>query len=415
MKISGILLLLAGLVLCVTVQADEPFEYEISGSVYSVHVADGFIAAGSENKNVYLFDGEGNLKWKREADGPVENVYISDGYVVAASFKTVSEDLHRAEDDPGTIIAGTESADSHIYLFDMEGNKKWEYKTRGGVDAVHIFNNYVAGVTFKGHVYLFDIKGNKKWEFKNYGSPFDCANGFHSVQISKDVVVVGSDDVCGSDSGFLYFLDINNGNLLKERKTGDVVWDVYSVDNYTAAGSQDSYVYLFDNNGYLKWRKKTKAGVNSVKIYKNYVAAGSFDGNVYLFDINSGKELWKHKEGNYPNEHVKSVDISDEGILVGTWFFTYLLDFDGKLKWKWVNPEGGSAVVSMGENYMASGIETGIEAAGFVNIFEAGKTYKNPISKLNLIILGGAVLGLLALVGAVYYLSKKNKKRKRRF
>ncbi|ODS40767.1 hypothetical protein BEH94_01245 [Candidatus Altiarchaeales archaeon WOR_SM1_SCG] len=409
------LLLLWGVVMCVlctNVYADVPFEYETGASIRSIHTADGFVAAGSENKYVYLFDGQGNLKWKNPTDGPVRSVFISDGFVAAGSFIFDIGGHKTAEGDTGTVISGVTTEDSHIYLYDTSGSVKWRYKTRGGVSSVHISGGYVAGVTFKGHVYLFDTDGNLIWEFKNYEG-FECANGFYSVHISKDRVIVGSDDVCNSDAGFVYFLDINNGELLREHKTGDVVWDVYAADNYVAAASQDNYVYLFDKDGTRKWKEKTGAGVYSVKIYKNYVAAGSFDGYAYLFDI-SGNKLWEHKEGNFLNEHVNSVDISDEGIIVGTWFFTYLLDFDGNLKWKWTNPSGGEAVVSMDENYIASGISSCIGSVGYVDIFETGKEYKKPISVTSLIVLGAAVLVLVSLGGVVYYFGNKGLKKKKK-
>jgi len=418
LKLKFSLLLLWGVVLgfmCVNVCAEVPFEYKTGKAVFSVHAADGFIAAGSDDKNVYLFDSKGNLKWKKPTDGFVRSVYIADGYVAAGSFIVASEDLEVAENDPGTIIKIVSTKDSRVYLFDTAGNLKWTYKTHGGVTSVHISGGYVAAATLScnGYVYLFDMDGNLKWKFSNYPEnelmEKDC-RGFESVSISKNNVAAGL-DVAGSKyrSGMIYFFDLNTGKLIRDYEAYGTVWDAYSTEDYTAAGSQDGYVYLFDKDGYPEWSKKTGAGVNSVKIYKNYVAAGSDDGYAYLFDI-SGKKLWEHKEGTYLNEHVNSIDVSDEGIIVGTLLFTYLLDFNGNLKWKWSSDF--TRDVSFGENYIAAGTGN-----GFVDIFEFGREYKKPLPVLNLIILGFGFIAIISLAGVAYYYSKKGlkKKKKREF
>ncbi|MGC1132727.1 MAG: PQQ-binding-like beta-propeller repeat protein [Nitrososphaeraceae archaeon] len=108
------------------------WKYEIGNSVWSVSInQDGYVAAGSGDKYVRLFDRKGDLLWKYEAGDSVESVSINqDGYVAAGSIN------------------------GYVYLFDGKGDLLWKYKTGESVSASINQDGYVAAGSFDDCVYL---------------------------------------------------------------------------------------------------------------------------------------------------------------------------------------------------------------------------------------------------------------------
>jgi WD40 repeat protein len=146
--------------------------------------------------------------------------------------------------------------------------------------------------------------------------------------------------------------------------------------NLIAAGSGDTYVYLFDNEGQQLWRSKTASYINSVSLSSDgsYIGAASDDTNVYLFNRNgtvkwaydvgrtgvsfvsvagdgsyiaaasaspnnsvnyfnqNGTFLWREKVGDV----IRGLSVSDDGsrIAIGADDkIVYLFDRDGRLLW----------------------------------------------------------------------------------
>jgi len=138
--------------------------------------------------------------------------------------------------------------------------------------------------------------------------------------------------------------------------TGDYVRsvDISADGNYTAAGSRDGKVYLFDKSGHL-WDYPMFVDVLSVAISADgkYIAAGSYDYNVYFFD-DTGDSKWNHTTGN----QVRSVDVSSDGsyIAAGSGDKIYFLNTAGIQQW--IATTGGgvwSVDISADGNYIAAG------------------------------------------------------------
>ncbi len=93
--------------------------YKTDGSIYSVSITpDGsYIAAGSSDNKIYLFDRSGKLLWSYETGSWVWSVSITpDGsYIVAAG-----------------------GGDGNVYLFDRNGKLLWKYRTKGAIYSISI-------------------------------------------------------------------------------------------------------------------------------------------------------------------------------------------------------------------------------------------------------------------------------------
>ena len=113
------------------------WSYRIGYSIYGVSVSsDGsYIAAGSRDETVYLFNRDGELLWSNRTGGDVYGVSVSsDGSYIAAG-----------------------SSDNKVYLFNREGELLWSYWTGGDVYGVSIPSDglYLAAGSKDNKVYLF--------------------------------------------------------------------------------------------------------------------------------------------------------------------------------------------------------------------------------------------------------------------
>jgi len=170
-----------------TAQAQEYrllWSYKTGADVLSVSISsDGsYIAAGSYDDKVYMFDREGNLLWSYKTGGDVDSVSISsDGSYIAAG-----------------------SVDNKVYMFDREGNLLWSYKTGYKVWSV-AYKVWSVSISSDGSrivagswdkVYLFDRKEKLLWSYE--------IGWIHSVSISSD----GSYIVAG-DSHYEVYLFVS--------------------------------------------------------------------------------------------------------------------------------------------------------------------------------------------------------------
>lgn len=262
-----------------------------------------YVAAGSSDRNIYLFTGDGKLLWKYLTPEGVWGVAVpSDGSVVAAaSFdgnvyllnsagtliwkkrpgnplidnKMISVAISR---DGNYIAAGDYN---NIYLFNRTGELLWNYSVGKLVHGVAVSDNgkYVTAGSSDQNVYLFTKEGALLWKVQ---TPFPV----HSVAISgKGEFIVGS----------LYY----------------TYWTYKSL-------------YLFGNDGSLLWNTSALGAYGKVGITDDghYIAMAGGGNATYLFDRN-GTLLWQYFTCNdlpmYPVHYVQdasAVAISDDGSLI---------------------------------------------------------------------------------------------------
>jgi tetratricopeptide (TPR) repeat protein len=292
--------------------------------------ADGsFIAAGSDDDQVYLFNREGRLLWKYETGGSVNAVSISaDGSFIAAgsddskvylfdregkplwSYETgdVVEDVSLSTD--GSLIAAG-SDDDQVYFFNGEGGLLWSYETGDNINAVSISadSSYIAAGSDDDKLYFFDGEGKLLWSYRTAGD-------INAVSLSAD----GSLIAAGSDDHKFRFFN-REGGLLWSHDTGRNVRAIaVSPDkSLVAAGAENGLVYIFNRKEVEFMRSHgTEGDVNAVSVSSDgsYIAAGSDDDKLYFFD-REGKLLWSY----YAGDNIEAVSLSANGfyIAVGSW------------------------------------------------------------------------------------------------
>ena len=190
--------------------------------------------------------------------------------------------------------------DSVFYAITLEtGRLQWKYKTNGSIRstaAVHEGRAYFN--SGDGKLYCLDLTGQLIWSFAaRFDKQYDFADYFQSSPvISGDAIFFG----CGD--GYIYALNLSDGSLKWEFKTGDVVHATPAIDgNSLYTGSFDGFVYALSvSDGTLLWKFKTaghryfpKGEVQGSPVVANgLVIIGARDYNVYALDAEKGYCHW---------------------------------------------------------------------------------------------------------------------------
>ena len=303
-----------------------PFwNYQVEDQVNAVSISsDGkYIAMGSWDNNVYLFNIFGELIWQYKTISAVDSVALSA--------------------DGSYIVAGS----SNIFLFNNSGDQMWNYRAEYHVTSVSISTDgsYIAAGSLDSNIYLFNNSGDLLWKYK-------AEDWINCVTISAD----GNYIAVGSKDNNVYFFS-NTGDLIWDYETGNDVTSVsISADgSYVVVGSKDHHIYLFRNSGDLTWKYTANNIVTSVSITPDgsHVAAGSSD--VFFFS-NLGELIWKNEEIS-----ASSVSITPNGSHVATGSNDdniYLLNRSGEICWSY---ESGGDVngiyISSDGNHVVAGSE----------------------------------------------------------
>jgi len=330
-------------------RADEPPEYhyplwsyQTSVATVSISADGSFIAVGSGDNKVYLFNQNGDLLWEYQTDGGVRKVSVSaDGSFVAAG-----------------------SADDKVYLFSREGELLWNYETGDDVRDVSTSadGSFVAAGSADDKVYLFSREGELLWNY-------ETGDDVRDVSTSAD----GSFVAAGSADDKVYLFS-REGELLWNYKTG---WKVQKVSisadgSFVAAGSWDEKVYLFNREGKLLWDYKTGGDVVGVSISADgsFVAAGSSDWRVYLFN-QRGKLLWSYEA----ESKIEEISMSADGsFIVATCWSNklYFFNQEGELLWRY---KGNVQEVSL----TTDGSYVAVEGDGKILLFASSPSVSAPV------------------------------------
>jgi hypothetical protein len=216
------------------------WSYQTEGRVKNVALSDqgDYIAAGSNDYSVYLFDRDGNRLWDYDASSEVNSVSVSS--------------------DGSYTAAGTGTEDSRVYLFDKIGQVYWSHHLgRKGVSSVSVSDDgsHVAAATEHpdNSIYYFYTDDRKALKTFLWSKSIDeIINGL-SVTSDGSVVVAGS-----LDSNVYYFS--RDGELLDSHDIGD--YSVKSVDiaddgSYVVVGDENNNVVLLEIISDIKVIKTT--------------------------------------------------------------------------------------------------------------------------------------------------------------
>lgn len=273
------------------------WKFKTGGDVYGVGVTSNaeHVAVGSWDNHVYLLNRSGQLLWKFKTKGSVEDVAISENYVAATGYiiregtlylfsisgellwnKTFDDHLKGVDVSAQGVVVG--SGDGSIYFFYINGTKAWEYRTEKsawGVWDAALSKEHIFAGGDDGSLYLLSLDGKLIWK-KNLGKE----SYIYGVGISED----GEYAAAVSQDRNVYLF--KNRELLWKRSTGFSNYGA-AISEYTAVGSWDRHLYVFDRNGSMVWKYNIDSNVNRVAFSPDggYLAVASSDGCAYLFEI----------------------------------------------------------------------------------------------------------------------------------
>jgi len=125
-----------------------------------------------------------------------------------------------------------------------------------------------------------------------------------SAAIVKHRVFIGSDD------GFVYALNLNDGSLIWKFETqGNVESSPLVLDDHVYVGSGDGFVYkLRAADGKLVWKFETEdqvlGGPNWIQSpdgKNTWILAGSYDFRLHCIRADDGTKVWDYETENYIN------------------------------------------------------------------------------------------------------------------
>ncbi len=183
------------------------------------------------------------------------------------------------------------SDDGKVYaLGALNGRFLWSFDFNAPVRSrPWVTNDLVIVGGESGEIIAISLSGQRKWSYRTkrgvISSPLVDAEGMCYV---------------GSQDGFMYALDSNNGfNAWRFRTTGPIISSPVLHKGLLYFGSADGYFYAINSqNAREKWKYKVdKPIVASPLIYQDVVYFGGTDGIFYALDADTGNERWRYRTG----------------------------------------------------------------------------------------------------------------------
>jgi len=274
---------------------EEIWRFDAGGKINSLCSMNTGLLVGSEDKNVYCIDIEGNEQWRYETKGWVNALLYSD-----LDRNGVAE-----------VVACSE--DKHIYVLSEKGELRWSYECDAALRAASLGDldgdgelEIVAGA-LGGSIYVLSPYGELKSEL----------NISHDIHMANDVCSLCVADVTGDGKAEIiagaFDTDVHvlrwEGGYVWRYETGHWVLSIESSDvdgdghNEVIVGSEDRHVYVLDHNGKPKWQFEVQDRVMEVLAAdldqdgQSELVVASEDHGVYVLS-HSGGLIWRHDVGD---------------------------------------------------------------------------------------------------------------------
>lgn len=158
----------------------------------------------------------------------------------------------------------------------------------------------------------------------------------------------------GSNDGYFYALDIENGDLAWKKKLNVNICSTPTVIGSTVCvGSDDNQVIAFNKeSGEELWVFETDGEIDTVvNRLEDKIIFGAWDGVVYCVDGKSGEKVWDFHTNNVISCQVYA-DNNNNVYISGGDLYLYSVDKDNAdIKWKYkVDSEGLSRAIIYEEN-----------------------------------------------------------------
>ncbi len=209
----------------------------------------------------------------------------------------------------------------------------YEFETSEGLygNAIYsnptIKDNILFGSSWNGKIFSFDLNDKEmRWQrdigWSSISSPtvyfnnviVGSSEGIYvlnkkngEIILHNDIGYISgrptiSDDIifCTSTDGFIYALNLENGNIVWKYQTDGDIYSSPVVDgNIVYFGSSDKKIYALNkNNGEKIWSFKTEGPITSSPIiHKDLVIFGSWDNNLYAISKKDNDLKWKFTTG----------------------------------------------------------------------------------------------------------------------
>jgi hypothetical protein len=302
----------AGEVVVLDGEGQPGWRFEAGDAVNSVCFVDpaspeAGVAAGSDDRHLYLLDAEGNQVWSRMFalfrgtwDRYARN---------SAVERVLAADLRG--DGASDILAAV--SDRQLHCFDLDGNERWSFMIYGIFDPLRVADlngngclEVIGGpgrITCGGSCYVLDANGKQA---ASHG-----LDGWASMMPACDVWVGNGGEhlvACGTTRSNVFGLKMDGSRLdvLWKQAVGEevralAVGDVNGDGRpEVAAGSDCFYLYLFSEVGTEQWRRNLGAPVERVLLSdltgngRPEIVAGCEDGSVFVLD-GEGQTIALHR------------------------------------------------------------------------------------------------------------------------
>lgn len=231
-------------------------------------------------------------------------------------------------------LTGFKESNSVIYNYNFHsGQELVHYEVEGKVESEPVkIKDGIIFLTEQGKAVMYDNGNRKKWEFDSKGY-------IHSSGASS-----GNNLVFGNDKGNVFCLDVKDGSLLYEKKTGSGFEGGFAISGDTVFTADNSgTVYALSlNSGDILWKFQTGYKINVFPVFdEKYVYFGNLRGDIYKFLKASGTLEWKISTGGVINttpllfrDYLVQPDLDKKLYLINSASgkIARTMTFDGRLK-----------------------------------------------------------------------------------
>lgn len=192
-----------------------------------------------------------------------------------------------------TVAPLTTDADSHLYIYDLDGHEMWTASRRTKILGVSLADNgkYAAVGMLDFSVALFSKNGTLLWERQSVGLPL--------ITPHESRVVTFNGGVAGVATPLLEVFLPGGEKSWSLRRKGRVWRSVISDQRDLLLGLRNGEVLLIDHQFHLAWQQMLPKEIMALAMSPEdarYFAIGTgvLDQELYLFE-RTGRLMWRRK------------------------------------------------------------------------------------------------------------------------
>jgi outer membrane protein assembly factor BamB len=319
---------------------------EVKGAYSPVIGYDNVLVGGKDGYLYSLNKTNGEINWKTQItqnpglSGVAAPPKIVKGkvYVGSYDFTGGAGYLYCLDEKTGAVLWKNTTLSSVYFSSPAVGNDKVYIGTMG------LYNS--SGLDWKEPygVFCFDSEtGRRIWSFSVDGS------------VGSSPTIVDGKLIFTSKDGYLYCLNIEEGNLIWKKNIGSSVSSPAVYENTIFVGSGEmngeGMFYSLDPDGNILWEFEPNGAVQSSPAVAGdyvYFASNVKNGTIYCLNREDGNLVWQYKP--WPEEYIISSPAVVDGRLYIASDNGRLYCFGGKSPNIIVDEEGITEIIHVGED-----------------------------------------------------------------